>query len=507
MARHRSDSRAGPSAGISDGLADAARDRLGKAVSELRRLTQDQLFQAMGRLTEAEDTHGASSLNGDSAPRRPEWSAEHVRTAAELEAAIRCCRLIEQELGQQLDVLAAGSDGQPGTLARHGHRKPREKNHRVGMAGWLKVVSPRTRPGHDQRGEEAVTASPAEGKSAPRASPAASPAASRSDADIAARTLGPLELDVAGKHVVRWSSLKARGLFQYLLVHRGRPVRRDVLMGLQWPDHTPASARNNLNVALHSLRNTLDGPWQGLQPVLYRDGCYLLNPALTWWIDREEFLYAHHQAQLFHVSSHLREATSHYQAAVGLYRGLLFEDDPVGDWYVPEQRHLNDLYLEALESLGEIYFDLGELTSAERFGQQALTSDPCCESAHRLLMRCYALEHKQQLVSRQYRLCVDALRDELGVAPGTETLRLFHSLTSASHLALGGCRQLRNQPEPDPRTLAPGLPVVAGCDGAERGWDVWRHEVQQVIPLFGGEVAPGVNLEPVGVERRAADLI
>jgi DNA-binding SARP family transcriptional activator len=432
MARHRSDSRDGLSAGIGDGLADAARDRLSKAVTELRRLTQDQLFRALGRLTDVDDIRSVSSVNGDKVPRLPDWSAEHVRTVAELEAAIRCCRLIEQELRQQRDALLAGSHGQLGTLAEHRHRRSREKSHRMGIAGWLKVVSPRSRSADGQRGKVAVTASPTGGEGALRASSATSPTApSRSDADIAARTLGPLELNVAGKHVVRWSSLKARGLFQYLLVHQGRPVRRDVLMELQWPDHTPTSARNNLNVALHSLRSTLDGPWQGLQPVLYRDGCYLLNPALTWWIDREEFLYALHQAQLFRVSSHLREAISHYQAAVVLYRGPLFEDDPVGDWYLVEQRHLNDLYLEALESLGEIYFDLGELTSAERFGQRALTSDPCCEPAHRLLMQCYALEHKQQLVSRQYRLCVDALRDELDVAPDAETLRLFHSLTSA----------------------------------------------------------------------------
>jgi DNA-binding SARP family transcriptional activator len=124
---------------------------------------------------------------------------------------------------------------------------------------------------------------------------------------------------------------------------------------------------------------------------------------------------------------------SHYQKAVGLYRGPLFEDDVTGDWYLPEQRHLNELYVEALVSLGELYFDLEELTSAVWFGQQALTSDPSCEPAHRLLMRCYAQEHKQQLVSRQYRLCVDALRDELGVAPGAETLRLFHDLTKTPY--------------------------------------------------------------------------
>jgi hypothetical protein len=32
-------------------------------------------------------------------------------------------------------------------------------------------------------------------------------------------------------------------------------------------------------------------------------------------------------------------------------------------------------------------------------------------------------------VSRQYRFCVTALHDELGVPPGTETVQLFHDLT------------------------------------------------------------------------------
>ena len=244
--------------------------------------------------------------------------------------------------------------------------------------------------------------------------------------------LGPLEVDVAGKRVLRWNSLKARAVFQYLLIHRGRPVRRDVLMELQWPDHTRTSARNNLNVALHSLRNTLDGPWQGLQPVLYSDGCYVLNPRLKWWVDRDEFLSALSQGRHRpHFRPVLGQAIYHYQRAIQFYRGPLFEDDPAGDRYLPEQRHLAELYLQALESLGEIYFDLGELASAECSGQLALASDRCREPNTGSLMRCYASQNKQQLVTRQYRLCVDALRDELGVLPGAETLRLFRDLTSA----------------------------------------------------------------------------
>jgi len=254
----------------------------------------------------------------------------------------------------------------------------------------------------------------------------------RPEADVTALILGPLELSVAGRHVVRWNSLKARAVFQYLLIHRGRPVRRDVLMDLQWPNHTYTSARNNLNVTLYSLRNTLEGPWQGLQPILYQDGCYALNSELKWWIDRDEFLSELSKAHLVRSSGHPMEAIGHYQKAVELYRGSLFEDDPAGDWYLAEQRHLNEFYLQALESVGEMYLDLGDSASAQQFAQLALARDPCCESVHRLLMRCYASEHKQQLVSRQYSICVNALRDELGVSPGAETLRLFHDLTSAS---------------------------------------------------------------------------
>ena len=250
-------------------------------------------------------------------------------------------------------------------------------------------------------------------------------------AEITALVLGPLELSVAGRRVLRWNSLKARAVFQYLLIHQDRPVRRDVLMELQWPDHTHNSARNNLNVALYSLRNTLDGPGQGVQPIVYQDGCYSLNPQLQWWIDRNEFISTLHHAESARRADRPQQAIDAYQMAVQLYRGPLFEDDPAGDWFLPEQRHLEELYLQALEHLATVCFDRGELPEAVRFGQLAVVTDPCCEPMHRLLMRCFGSQHQQQLVCRQYRSCVDALRDELGVPPGEETVQLFRDLTAA----------------------------------------------------------------------------
>ncbi|HYB85330.1 MAG TPA: BTAD domain-containing putative transcriptional regulator [Streptosporangiaceae bacterium] len=365
------------------------------------------------------------------------WGVEYLRVADELEAAARCCRLAEREIGERIDAFlvdwaeppAVEHAREPGTPA---------SARRGGLEGWLRELLHRGRTGQERpagapvpaRGTppippKATLPSRPAGPASPRAAPTV-PAA-----DIAALVLGPLELSVAGRRVLRWNSQKAKAVLQYLLIHADRPVRRDVLMQLQWPDHTRSSARNNLNVALYSLRNTLDGPGQDVQPIVYQDGCYSLNPELTWSIDRNEFLSALHRAKSADRADRPQQAIDAYENAVRLYRGPLFEDDPVGDWFLPEQRHLEEQYLQALEHLATVYFELGQLAEAVRFGQLAVGTDPCCEPVHRLLMRCFDSQQQRQLVSRQYRSCVAALRDELGVPPGEETVQLFRSLTAA----------------------------------------------------------------------------
>src|SRR5215472_8353117 len=353
------DSGASSSARADGRQTSAAQARLDEAVTELRRLTQGQLFQALERLADVEDIRGTSSVSVESVRKLRAWSAEHLRLAAELEAAARCCRLIEQELNRQIDATLAGSQYEADALGDHRGDTPlaksqprshRKKNRLMGISGWLRLLAPRRNSVHGRLGKDGKAPTP----SGPTITPSGQSLliVGMPDADVTALILGPLELSVAGRRVVRWNSLKARAVFQYLLIHRGRPVRRDVLMDLQWPNHTYTSARNNLNVALYSLRNTLEGPWQGLQPILYQDGCYALNSELKWWIDRDEFLSELSKAHLVRSSGHPMEAIGHYQKAVELYRGSLFEDDPAGDWYLAEQRHLNEFYLQALESVG-----------------------------------------------------------------------------------------------------------------------------------------------------------
>jgi DNA-binding SARP family transcriptional activator len=398
------------------------------AVAELRGLVVREEFgaaeQMLGTLRDA-----SSATTVDTLRQLCVSGAEQLRIASELDSAARAQRLLAREVRQGIEALlaswerhivAAQDDPVPLTVSATQRGEGRR-----GRRWWMRGLSPAAAGKAGARAERTAPAPPATG-----AGPVPLQQSAVPDAEVAACVLGPLDLTVAGHRILRWNSLKARTVFQYLVVQIGRPVRREVLMELMWPDHSVGSARNNLNAALYSLRNTLDQHGRRVQYILYKDGCYLPNPELMWWVDRTEFLTTLQYAERARRGGHARQAVDAYLRAVRLYRGPLFEDDRDGDWYLPEQRRLNELYLQAVGDLAEIHLEQRDLAAAVRFGQLALTADQCCEPAHRLLMRCYALQNQQQLVSRQYRLCSDALRDELGVSPGADTIQLFRSLTS-----------------------------------------------------------------------------
>jgi DNA-binding SARP family transcriptional activator len=420
--------------GIDRNATFLARDGLTEALAELRRLTRDPFFDELERmLADLGQAMTESNVGVDTVRKLRQWSAGHQRVAIELEAAARCCRLIEREVSRRVDEhLASRKEEHPAEFEQFADAPSANISPRTGLASRFREIFRRSAESR-RLGE---TTEPVAGEQTPPTPKLsvtsvdryAAPIAAPPVADIATWALGPLEVLVAGRRIPKWNSLKARAVFQYLLVHQERPTRRDVLMEPQWPNHSHNSARNNLNVALYSLRNTLDGLGQGAQPVLYRDGCYFLNPELTWWVDRNEFLLALDAARLARRTGQVIDA---YHKAIQLYRGPLFEDDGAGEWYLPEQRRLNELYLQALERVAEMHFQLGELPEAVHFGQLAVSSDPCCEPIHRVLMRCYASQHQQQLVIRQYRVCVTALHDELGVPPGGDTVQLFRTLTSS----------------------------------------------------------------------------
>lgn len=257
--------------------------------------------------------------------------------------------------------------------------------------------------------------------------PETPPAVARPGAILAAYMLGSFRVIINDRPVENWPSGRGRSVLKYLLTQRARPVPRDVLMDFFWPESTPESARNSLNVAIHGLRQAFRAIDE-TPVVLFENGVYLLNPDLTIWLDIEEFERHFQSARQLEESGQLIAAMAEYEVAIGLYHGDFLLDDPYEDWPVLTRERLRVMYLEALDRLGQIYFAQGQSAACSNLCQLILAVDNCREDAHCRLMRCYARLGQYPLALRQYQACIEALRTELDVEPSPTTTELYERI-------------------------------------------------------------------------------
>jgi DNA-binding SARP family transcriptional activator len=245
---------------------------------------------------------------------------------------------------------------------------------------------------------------------------------------ITAHLLGDLRVAFGDRPVESWASGRGRAVFEYLLVHRHSKVRRDRLMCVFWPDASSEAARNNLNVALHGLRQSLRTVAGDTAVVIHRDRSYFIEPTLDVWVDVEVFEERLKSAHQHLTSDELVKARADFEAAICLYQGEFLADDPYEEWAVVTREHLRLCYLDSLDWLGRLRLDSADYTGCVEVCLKLVACDNCREDAHCRLMRCYSHQGQLQLALRQYHSCAAALRRELSVSPAPATTELFNRI-------------------------------------------------------------------------------
>jgi DNA-binding SARP family transcriptional activator len=260
---------------------------------------------------------------------------------------------------------------------------------------------------------------------AARAASAPLPAAA---GELEACLLGPFQVRVDGKPIADWPNRKSKAILKYLLLNRDRPVAKEVLMELLWPEADAAAARNSLNVAIHRLRRVLGSGERGPRFIVFADGHYALDPDLKVWTDADAFLAHAQRAAELERARDVESALQEYAACAALYRGELLAEDRYAEWPLPLRQQLRDRHLQVLERLSRIHFDRQDYRSCTAICTRILAVDACDEAAHRMLMRCYALSGQPHFAQRQYQACIQALARFVSVAPSAETTVLFQQL-------------------------------------------------------------------------------
>lgn len=240
--------------------------------------------------------------------------------------------------------------------------------------------------------------------------------------------LSPFRVFANDRSIDEWPNCKGKAIFKYLTTHRARPVAKEILMNVFWPDADPDAARNNLNVAIYGLRKALARADPNYAFVQFRQGCYSLNPALRLWVDAEAFVDHLRQAHVAEERGDKAGAMAQYRIALAIYHRPLLLEDRYEDWLSPYRQSLRDSYVEMLNRLAVHTFGDGDFEACAAACAKLLEADGCDEQAHRLLMRCYCRMGHTHLALRQYHYCVDTLARELKLIPSAETVALFQKI-------------------------------------------------------------------------------
>jgi DNA-binding SARP family transcriptional activator len=126
-----------------------------------------------------------------------------------------------------------------------------------------------------------------------------------------------------------------------------------------------------------------------------------------------------------------------------LLAGLVLAERPFEEWLTAERERLHELAIQGLGHLFAYQQQADAHEPAVQTGLRLLALDPLQEPVHRAVMRLYARLGRREAALRQYQLCMDALKRELGTPPETETTQLYQYILKMRAVHPGRPEELR----------------------------------------------------------------
>ncbi len=264
--------------------------------------------------------------------------------------------------------------------------------------------------------------------------------------------LSTFQATLDSQPITRFRSNNNQGLLVYLALQSQRPIPREVLSTLFWPEESDSVARKNLRQSIYQLRKVLgdlDSP--DVPHLLITRQTVQFNPASDFTLDVDHFSRAIERGDL--------------ETAVALYHGELlpgFTCDSLGfeEWLRLEREQLHQVALEAMSEVAEAHLLAGRLDEAQSVARQQLSLEPWREQAHRQLMKSLVLAGDRPKALAQFELCREQLWDELAVEPAPETVALYEAIKSGEYAAAVSDEPIQPPARPRHNLPADTMPFI-----------------------------------------------
>ncbi|UDF37339.1 UNVERIFIED_ORG: AAA family ATPase [Shinella sp. XGS7] len=219
-----------------------------------------------------------------------------------------------------------------------------------------------------------------------------------------------------------------------VLALEARPLPRERLAELLWPQSEGEQARANLRRALFDLRRLLQHPELGGEALLSDKKQLALNPGLDWRLDSREF-----GAELPLLRAEQAPAPlllQDLEARLDLYRGPLLDGleldglQSLQDWLAPQREALAQTAGRLARRLSQGWELAGRAGRALSAARRGLQLDPWNEALLRTCLRLQA-ERERPAALAQFEQFRQRLQQALGLQPEAETLALVEQLRRA----------------------------------------------------------------------------
>jgi DNA-binding SARP family transcriptional activator len=249
----------------------------------------------------------------------------------------------------------------------------------------------------------------------------------------------PMRVDVGERIAIdaHYPRRRAKALFVYLYLNRGRQISKYQLLAELWPEAEHADP-GRVKHTVQVLRATLEGhpPGDGWRFIHEHGGAYSFNVDAPRWSDVEQFDEELAQAR---QARHLEDnaaALQHYRRAINLRPGEFLGEFRYDDWAAPDIARLQETFLAALESAARLEADQGNYEPAIDLLRRAVAEDPLHESSYVELMRSLWLDGRRTDAVRTYHRLRDLLTRKLGVEPQAQTTRLYEQIRRDEAIAV-----------------------------------------------------------------------
>ena len=250
---------------------------------------------------------------------------------------------------------------------------------------------------------------------------------------------GGLQVERDGTRIERaLAGRQGREVFAYLTLNRRRPVSRDEVAAMLWPERAPRSPEAALNTILARLRRVLG------QSALGARGQLTLALHADSWIDIEAAADGAARAAELLQRSDPGGARVQAVAALELIAGPLLPE--LGHAWVAQWRSdVGDLSARLMGMMVTAGIALGgdDLQDAVRWSERLIEREPFRESAYAMLMEVHARRGDVAEALIVYERLRRLLRAELGVPPSAAVAGLHQRLLDQAHV-----HQPRDVPEP-----------------------------------------------------------